>query len=233
MSKSTLLREGRVRLRRLLPEARAMLARDTYETRDLSGIAKAQMRHFAEDNLEAVVIYRGEYGGWIADVRLRKVPAGIAGSFGTPVKSPWPTREEAEASAVHLLAFALGAAAQVKAEPAAAPPPERVFEYFGLIVAMPEDVLTTMEQATAALPHLRYGSHEVALHRLDEVTERLFPDGQVTEAAANALAREDSARLMTTLMMAALEGMFRYPVPRSEPVGRYSPTGEWAVGEDE
>lgn len=230
MSKSTLLREGRVRLRRLLPEAREIAAGENLEARNLSGIAKAQMRHVTEDNLEAVVVYRGEYGGWIVDVRLRKVPAGIAGSFGTPVKSPWPTREAAEASALHLIAFALTAARQIGAEEA---PPERVFEYFGLTVTLQEDLLTLMERMTAAQPHLRYGSHEEARLRLDEITERLFPDGQVTEAAANALSRDDNARLRTTLMMAALEGMFRYPVPRAEPVGRFSPTGEWAMGEDE
>jgi hypothetical protein len=216
-----ILQQGCERLARLLPQAIAdAAAANDRDIIKLSAVARAQMRYVTPDNLAAVVVRRAEYGGWSCDVMLKKVPAGIATAFGTPANAPHPTEAEAEASALPLLTFALFAARQVAAEDKPAP---RVFEYFGFVVDLPEPLLQFMEQMAAQRPGLRYGSKERATYRLDEISNQLFPDGQVTGAKLDALGQEGFTRLVAVLAMAALEGVFRFPEWRAEPPGKNPP----------
>lgn len=202
-------RRGRAVLERLLPLAQAKAAAEPppLEEVQLSEVARVQMQYIRPDNLEAVVIHPAALGGWSCDILLKSVPAGVSNVFGTPSNSPHRTEEEAEASALPLLAFVLAAAAAVQAEP----PKGRVFDYFGFAMPLPERGLRFMEEATAENPNLRYGSGERARERLDEITAKLFPGDRVDEETLNRLSREQLAELLVVLSMAALEGMFRYP----------------------
>lgn len=202
-------RRGRAVLERLLPLAQAKAAAEPIplEEVDLSEVARVQMQYIRPDNLAAVVIHPAELGGWSCDVLLKSVPPGVSNVFGTPANQPHRTEEEAEESALPLLAFVLSLAAAVQAEP----PKGRVFEYFGFAMPMPEHLLRFMEERTAENPNLRYGSGEGARERLDEVTAKLFPGDRVDEETLNGLSRERLTELSVVLCMAALEGMFRFP----------------------
>lgn len=223
MSKMTEARtEGRARLRAVLPAARAIADRKRAASwvSDLSDVARAMYSHVTEANLDAVIIKPGEYGGWICDILLKDVPAGIPNAVGTPVKRPWPTRQEAEDNAAELIASFLLPGEHVRV---ARPEPHRVFEYFGFSIPLPEKLLTWMEEETTRNPHLRYGSVLLANERLDQVTEELFSATKPSADLLNSMERGHLSMLMATLCMAALEGCFRYPDWRAEPVGKHPP----------
>ena len=114
------LRQGVRRLRQWMPACRArVLTPDepevTYSFESM--IAKAQQPHVREKNLEALLIWPGERGGWIVDMVLRNVPPGIANTLGTPVQTPWRTEVEAEDHGRRLLEMALLLAHQNEKSP--------------------------------------------------------------------------------------------------------------------
>lgn len=212
-------RLNRARLLKALPAARR--AAETAEVAILTDVLRAQAPHFTPDNMDFVEIGRGELGGWIANLKLKRVPAGVPDAFGTPARYPLPTREEAEASVTGILTFALACRRVVLAE--SAKPPPRVFDYFGFEIEHHEEILAMMEAQCALHPGLRYGSTTRALERLDQVTERLFPGGKVTAEGLQALDRDGFAQLHSVLAMAAIEGMFRYPEWPAYAVGQSAP----------
>lgn len=217
MSDRNARREARALLAKLLPHAKAELLTSENRVEQASGVGKAQAPYLREDNLAGVFIRPAALGGWHADVKLKQVPAGVADTLGTPARMPCRSRGEAMRAAVGLLCFILAVEAQRKEDPAPAP---RVFAYFGCETTLPEDILRFMEATTAEHPHLRYGSVARAWERLDEITLELFPSDKVTLEGLQALDREPYAKLMTVLLMAALEGVFRYPEPRAAPPGQ-------------
>lgn len=197
-------REGRQRLRDLMPRARAYLE----EHRDMgvtsaSAVANSTLFYVREDNLDSLTITRGERGGWIADVHLIKVPAGVASALGTPVQSPHATREAAEESAVLLLAYVLAAARDLPAKPA-----ERVFEFHLINVPLPERIMEKIDSTVAANPDLAWPM-PYATARLDQLADELF-GGVVTVEKANALTITQKAYFHSTLALASVAGLFRW-----------------------
>jgi hypothetical protein len=207
-------------LRRSLPKARELARMRPGDPEFFTETARTQARYFAEENFAFVEINRGELGGWLCDVKLKSVPAGVADCFGTPVRSPWPTRQEAEAAVPTLLANMLAMHEVVMRE---AEPLNRSFDYFGIDIPIPESVLTFMEATTAERPHLRYPSDERALERLNEITDGLFGAKSPTVEDLQALDRDRYAMLLTVLAMSMLEGFFRFPAWPAEPVGKHPP----------
>ena len=88
------------------------------------------------------------------------------------------------------------------------PPPGFIF--FGFQIKL---FPALYEQALAIMPQYRdgYGSVARAIEKLDAEVSRLWPDG---DPDPNMLARDDLARLMAIIHIAALSGLFAYP-PRA------------------
>lgn len=102
-------REGRKRLKKLLPaamrEAKKRLGDGSFEAQQ-SLMADVVIRHAEPSNLDGVMVYRTERG-WYADLVMREVPLGASNVMGTPADMPRMSREEAEKDGYQVLVAAL------------------------------------------------------------------------------------------------------------------------------
>lgn len=201
------MRQGRRRLRHLLPQARALVRSLDEGFRFVSAIAKAQAPFVTERNLEALVIYPAELAGWHVDLLLSKVPSGIANVIGSPNFKPCATRDEAEAVAINFLAAVL------KASDSPAPESPRSFVLFDTAFSFPDAVFG---EALRLMPsdYTRPGTRTLALDRIKAAVARLFPQGFTGEGFDN-LPPDEKALLMTLMLTATLRGVYRYP-PRAD-----------------
>jgi len=198
------MRQGRRRLKNLLPAARAAARRgDGGPLQARSGLARAAWPHFRESNLDALVVYTGELGGWHADLRFKNVPPGIPRAIGTPVSAPLGSREAAEETAFRLLAG-------VRANRApAGQQPRPVFLLYGFEIPLDPEAFN---EVLGALPEAGngYGSAEAACSRIRELLEEVLPGG-VSGEAWMALTDRERQRVCAVLHMAALSEVYRYP----------------------
>jgi hypothetical protein len=202
------MREGKQRLRKLLPIAKQRLEDERIGVQTVSALAKAQAAHLREDNLEALTVYPAPLGGWHADVILRHTPPGVPNAFGSPVGNPYQTREQAERAALDLLTFTLMIASQEAA------PTTPVFLLYGGEFALAPEILWH------PLAH-GFGSKEAAVAKLDDVMQGLFGDArEPTTEAFKELSREQMLAMSYTIHRAALDGVFAYPIRRDK-----SPSG--------
>jgi hypothetical protein len=203
-SDDEIMRQGRRRLKNLLPAARAAARRgDGGPLQARSGLAHAAWPHFRESNLDALVVYPAELGGWHADLRFKNVPPGIPRAIGTPVSAPLGSREAAEETAFRMLAGVL--ANMTPAVQRARP----VFLLCGFEIPLDPEAFS---EVLRALPEAGngYGSAEVACARIREVLEDELPGG-VSGDAWMALTNLQRQRVCAVLHMAALSEVYRYP----------------------
>jgi hypothetical protein len=198
---------GRRLLEKLLPRAEQWL--DEHEgampadclryTAADSPIAKASAQYQTLKNAEAVFITEGELGGWIADIMFKSVPAGVYDMVGTPVASPHRTRAEAEQKAIIMLAGLIAKERSGMVDEAAPP----VVLYRGHELALDPELLVRVKD----IPRVR---RTLAVKLLDEMEDRIFPDG-FDQQLLETLPLDETLVLVTTLHFAALAGILRYP----------------------
>jgi hypothetical protein len=201
-------RQGRRLLRELLPWAKAESRKAEVETEIGSALGRSVVTYLTEDNLDALLIYPAPKGGWHADVVLKSVPPGVPNVFGTPVENPCRTRAEAEERGKDLLVSLLQLAAKnVGAEPAAP-----VFMLHDWTFPLKTDVLP---QALTLMPEFAsgYGSPLQASARVEAALDELCPEG-FDGKAFDAWPHDKKARLWAVLHIAALSGLFVYPMRR-------------------
>lgn len=206
------MRQGRRRLKALLPALRAQAAREAKlggpVLEPTTGIGQGMMQFLPSARLDALNIYPGEKGGWIADVVLKGVPQGYGNTFGTPVALPHPTREAAEAEGRRLVINVLKEQARL----AASPPPavDPAFVLHGVQVTLPRRFFDTLRDAARGEEVRGYGSQAAARARIDEVVAELMPGG-VSAEAIGGLEGEPATLLMAVLAMASMDGVKRHP----------------------
>ena len=156
------------------------------------------------------MIYPAPKGGWHADVVFKSTPPGIPNSMGTPVERPCATRAEAEDIAKSLLVGMLVMAAANKGVAA-----DPVFILNNWSIKLSPDVLPL---ALKVMPEWAngYGSPLQAYGRVEAMLDELCPEGFDGEAMLQ-WPPEKQARLMATLHIAALSGLYVYPMRRDEP----------------
>ena len=201
---------GRARLRRLLPEARRILADGNGpKIKVFSDIAKAMFAHVSESNLDSVAIYRAPLGGWHCDMILKHTPPGVSNAFGTPINAPLKSRETAEDHALNLVLMALTAVQQGTAE---APP---VFELFDWTVTLRPEVLDEIE---ALDPSGRHGfmNKAHAHQRIESEIRSLERQGWAIQEL-DAWPRDPKAKLMILVHLAAKIGVLRHPPGEHKP----------------
>jgi hypothetical protein len=203
------MREGKQRLRKLLPVAKDRLknADNIIGVEVVTALAKAQAQHCREDNLGAVTIYPAPLGGWHADVILRWTPPGVPNSMGSPVGNPYPTRERAEQAALDLLTTVLAIGREARG------PTTPVFLLFGGPFKLVPDLLCH------PMAH-GWGSKEDAVIGLMATMERLFGCAEPTQEQFNAMSRDAMVTMSYAIHRAALDGVFAYPIRRDK-----SPSG--------
>lgn len=214
------MNNGRKLLRDLLPWARAEARKGDVKYEDRSLLGRTTMSYVAEDNLEALSIYPAPMGGWHADLVLKHVPPGVPNVIGSPVGQPHATRAAAEASAKALLVGALTIAKQNREATVAKRPPVFILNGWSC------ELLPRLYEA--ALKHFPsragcYSSKETAVERIEEVLQELCPDG-FDGKAFNGWGAEKKSRLLGVLHVAALTGIYVYPLRRdATPSGHEAP----------
>ena len=208
-------RDGRRRLRDWLPATRAEAARLTYKFTAVSAISDGMMPHIREDRLDALVIYPAPLGGWHADLVFKGMPPGVPCSMGTPVQQPVATRHDAEEAARVILGMALTCAMGAAEAPTAKPAPASFLLYGWSVELRP----ALLEAALSSAPKGYYDvedAADLACIGLERILSDLCPAG-FDGAVFDKWADRDRAKLVAALHMAALSGVYRYPLMPHRP----------------
>ena len=205
-------RQGVRRLRQLLPAARAMLR---HAATPLAGtsLITAQARYITQDNFLALLVTRGDAGGWSVDLQLRIVPPGVPNIVGSPVETPYPTQAAAEADAVRYLVFALAMERAVVAGKMEVSAP--TFLYYGIPVWLQAELMNRLETLCPNGPPPGITA-ETCTRDIAAFTAEHFPTG-VNQESMVALPNAHMSKLLTMLHTAAFVGVLRHP-PR-KPAG--------------
>jgi hypothetical protein len=196
--------QGRRRLRDLLPAARAQVRNGQYSAKTGSDLGSTTMAHIREENIAAVTVTRTPLGGWSTDVLFRNMPPGIPNKLGTPVETPFRTREEAEAAALPLLTYMLVMAERNKAS--APPGKDPVFLLYGHTIRLSAAIY----HQTGGTEANGYGNPDAAADRLETFLSEHCPQG-FSNAIWASWPPLTQATLMAILHTAALSGLYRYP----------------------
>lgn len=186
---------GRRLLKTLLPRARELWAESENKWAPQTGLGEAVGPFLRVDNLEAIMIYQANLGGWHSDFLLKRVPLGIPNIIGTPVEEPLPSRQAAQDRAEEMLCGIMCAEAQANAP---APPS---FLFHGHRVDLTPELLNVIGHG--------YSSEQRAVEGVEEMSQRVFPNG--VPDGDIVLQGEPLADFLAILHMAVLSGVFRYP----------------------
>jgi hypothetical protein len=204
-------RQGRRRLRELLPWARAEAKKPGAEIRGKSALYDTTAAYVTEDNLEALLIYPAPLGGWHCDVMFKDVPPAVPNCMGSPVATPFRTRAEAEDHGKWLLVSLLTIAQQPKGNG------NPVFLLYGAVLRLLPEAIAAAARAEPDSVDRGYGSKEHAVNRIKETLAEVCPEGFTVDAFNKTMAREKKARLLAVLHIAALSGLFAYPPRLDQP----------------
>lgn len=199
-------------LRQLMPaalERARLLASQGATVGAGSTLGKAASPWFVLSNVAGVRIVQGRIGGWLADILLAEVPAGLPDAFGTPVASPLPDRDSALEAAVTMLAMA------ALAEPAdtrQAPLPDPVLVLHGVFVTVPRVLLDACDAERSG------GAGEApnrprARAELDRFVSDICPAGPLTAKHLEELGEAGRARLYDAACAALSAGILIHPAP--------------------
>lgn len=207
---------NRIRARRLLDQMmpRALDqagAKAGFEPNEASELFKALQPHIRMECLDGVHVYRTRLGGWHADITLKGLPAGLPRVLGTPAAFPCSSREEAENSALAILALIVGLAREndLKGPPGEAA--EAAFAFEGVVLRVPIAMLEALKEK-AGLP-----DEEYVLARLSEIRQELTDRPWLDLDVAESLGPEAMTRLHAVAAMALLAGIPRWPLPEDLP----------------
>ncbi len=205
--------EAQQLLAELLPAARAdaiaFAADPEFSFEMVSGVGKAALPYMREDNFAGIHIYRAPLGGFHCDLVLKKVPPGVANTFGSPVGAPLPTREEALKYALQVLTGVLAAVLKHAPNPADTRP---VFEFFGFDLPIDETLLAAAEKVgdnmakTLGRPLTPNDIDEMLADMVAEHFPRGLTDGFIPNRPF-----KEKAQVTICIHLAALCGVFRYP----------------------
>mgnify|MGYP007008283387 CR=1 FL=1 len=205
-------REGERLLKLMKPkalaEAKKVSGGEGLFTSTGSALGAATLPHLRLSNVAAVLIYRGDLGGWIADLLLKDVPFGYPNLVGTPVGTPLGSRKKAEESAHSMLVAAAVNELRSPEEPDPDEPADIIFDYHGYAFTLPKELTYLAKLGTVVDPR----TAEEIIDHLKEVERELFPKG-VDHESLNATPRDQIARLMSIFTCLLAKGVFRYPAP--------------------
>ncbi len=204
---------ARALLEKLLPAARELAAKTT-ESGFVpeSDVGKAAFPHYRMANCVGVNIYRGEKGGWFADLVFEALPPGIPEAIGTPVKFPHSSPEEAVEQAVHMMAMLIADEDRPRPEPETV---KAAFPFDDIVVSVPSRILGEIREAMRAMPALP--ERKDAMERIEAFRAEVLGGERLTMERADALSPRDKTRLMSVVSLALIAGIVRIPEWEEEP----------------
>ena len=170
----------------------------------LSPLGGALFDHASVARMKGVHVYRGERGGWFADLTFRDMPPGITSVIGTPSDMPCHSREEAMAQVTSLVAVVVATEKARASSPRTGPPADPVFLLGGMQITIKAAALA--EISSLGAPDERY-----VTRRLDELMRLHAHDGKLDASSLDRLAPMDRAKFMAVVVMALMVGMGRWP----------------------
>jgi len=198
-------------LSHLLPIARSKLTEGSIRGEAKSLVAKSQAPYYSEDRMAGIHIYHAPLGGWIADLIFRDMPPGIPNALGTPVHSPFRTREEAREGAIGMLAAILEISDQNEGREAVHEP---VFQLYDCIIRIDGGILNEIvalgKQLGVDEP---YENIDDLTRRLEAVLKEVFGEQKPSHDLFLAKSKDNKIKLLSILHLCSLNGVFRYPAP--------------------
>jgi len=231
------MKDGRARLKRLLPEARAY-ARVAMRNPDIQmqvNTAKgmATQRFIRTDNFRALVVYRTPRG-WYADLLLKNVPSGVSDVLGTPLSMPHQTREEAEEAAVHILqSMCLQSIMNDGLTSDVSKGDLRPFSLFNMTMPLVGEAVDVCVYAMVITGQTVMEARSYALGRMEEACARLGIDATVTIDDLNEKEEAEQEEIYRLCCMVAATGCIEFPMSEwtaeqvlDDPKDEYTPKAE-------
>lgn len=196
-------------LTRLLPLARQQA--DVFERAKSSNVTLSPLMsglrpYMRVDNVAGVRIVQNDDLTWSTEVAFAEVPEGMPDVVGTPAACPCRTREDAERSAILLLATLI----HMERRPDVVegwniPPNRRVFDLCGLLFELPEDMIADFRR----MPELDALLEEMdPSERLLSMIEEDWPD-EDTEFDFEALPPGRKARYLALMLVLLSRNVYR------------------------
>ena len=210
-------REGRCRLRALLPKALAAARRgDAPALESCTGTARALFSYLTKDNLHALEVYPGRLGGWQADLVFKGLPPGVVTRMGTIVSNPHETKKDAEAEGYKVLVSVLAAIAKSCPEARRSP---RVFQLYNLEIELPNSVMQVAAETQPPFADM-FSAQQSAITFLEGKLRELMPSGFSYEAF-EALPGAAKVSIFAAAAQAASRGVVKYPMREALPPGSH------------
>jgi hypothetical protein len=195
--------EGRRRLQDWLPSAREDAVK-TGQTMDAVSYRAKSVRPFInEANFDALLIHRHPKGGWQVNLLLKKAPPGVPTVMGSPEDTPIETHSDAVAFARMLLINLVRTSLDNQESPAETMPP--TFHLYDWRVRLNTEVLEVGQDVA----HKLDGAD--VIRRLKTMMTEICPDGFSPDLYGT-WSDDTKGRLMTMIHIAAMAGIFYYPL---------------------
>jgi hypothetical protein len=214
------MREGRARLREMLPDLRkgVSLTDPNGMMRPLTAQGQSVLGRVRFENLDALVIRRS-VGGWHADVILTGMPVGVSNVMGTPEAAPLPSREEALRAGTGILRQLCRLAVENELAYREVPAKDtRPFQIHGHVFDMPGRLIDDITAVWGAHGRELVPDAEAARGQLTAALDRHMGGDRFDPGLFSALAEEDRGLILISMATLMVFGDFRHPErPQAEP----------------
>jgi hypothetical protein len=212
------IRQGRRRLKRLLPGARAearRLLREDGGLRPGNPVSQSLLEEIEERNLDALVIRSRGAGRWHADLLFRRLPPGLPTVIGTPEADPLGSEAEAASHGALILAAVVKAIEERRMAGDDRGRREiRFFELHGVSFEFPVPLIEALAAALAAAPEEIAEVTAEFRTRLDRRLDRVMGGPGFDGDRWNAAEEEDRIRALADMATLLAVGVFRHPERR-------------------
>jgi hypothetical protein len=194
-------RKAKRNLERLLKEIESVPRSDNMSMEAFSGVAKASQYYMRFENVIEVHIYSEGPERWYADLAFKDVPKGYSNVFGTPVKAPVRTQQEATDFAKAMLIM-LRDSAPVEEKPKAI-----VFPFDEVDLPIPEGLYTKISEE--AVNTKQEFTREYITDLMERARARL--GGPITMERFDAATDDDRIFVFMAAVLCSLAGNIRWP----------------------
>lgn len=208
------IRQGRRRMKRLLPKARAEARKLLFEDGLRPGNLLSQnlLDAIEERHLDALVIRRRRSSDWYADILFRKLPAGLPTVIGTPEAVPLASEAEAKSHGAAMLSAIMKSIEERRiGSRDVTCAPSRFFDLHGFEFPFPVPLIEALAAAIATQEDAVPGAIEETMARLDARLEGMMGGEGFDEALWEEGDDGERTRVLADMALLLAMGVFRHP----------------------